>query len=98
VFIIASKSGPPVHKKAKLEFLIDEPPAEITLKSDPALPFETKTTRVSKNSYMIEITLDPEKLQGLPAGMHKTEIAITAEGGGSDLGPIILPISLFVRE
>jgi hypothetical protein len=97
VFIIASKSGRPVQKKAKLEFLIDEPPAHIAAKSDPALPIETKTTRVSKNSYMIEITLNREKLRGLSAGMHKGQILIVPQGAAS-LAKIAIPISLFVRE
>ncbi|MHC4397102.1 MAG: cysteine peptidase family C39 domain-containing protein [Planctomycetota bacterium] len=97
IFIIASKFAEPIQKKAKVEFLMDTLPTSIDIKPDDALPLEIKTTRVSKDTYMISISAPREKLQNISLGMNKGEITIVPEGVPSPTA-ITLPISLFVRE
>ena len=79
LFITASKSGELIRSKAKIEFLIDQPPENIAVESNQALPFETKTARVTRNSYMLQITIEPEKLQALSTGMLKGVAQLLAQ-------------------
>ncbi len=97
-FLMAFKSsGGGIHKKVKLEFLMESPPTNITAKSDNTLPLEIKTSLLSPNTYMIDITLLPEKLHEISLGMNKGEVTIVPNGVHNQ-APIILPISLFIRE
>jgi len=97
VFIIASKSAAPKPQKAKIDFLTSACPANITISSDNNLPLEINTNQTTDSSYMIEIGVSQEKLKDLAPGLHKSKISIIPKGL-PDIGPIALPVSLFVRE
>ena len=98
IFLITAKSGTSaIPKKVKLKFLTEPIPANIALKLDTHLPLEITSACVSPDTYTIDITVVPEKLQDAPFGMNKGEVTIVPEGVPDPIA-ITLPISLFVRE
>jgi len=98
VFMMTEKySTSPAQTKVKLEFLTEPIPANIDVKLDKHLPLELNTVCVSPVTYIIDITIVPEKLQDAPFGMNKGEVTIVPEGVPDPIA-ITLPISLFVRE
>lgn len=98
VFLMGAKSNPSsMHKKVKLRFLTGPVPTNIVVKPDASLPLEIKTASVGTNTYTIDITVAPEKLQYLSFGMNKGEISIVPEGV-SEPTTLTLPVSLFVCE
>ena len=98
VFLLTDlNSADSVEKKVKVEFLTEKSPGNIIVKLENELPVDVKKIQISPNSYMITLTTLPEKLQGLAAGAHKSNITIIPEGMPND-APISLPISLFIHE
>ncbi len=98
VFLMPSKSNEStIQKKIKLEFISDQVPKNITINSDASALYEVTTTREDEKSFMIIVSSDKEKLQDVSLGMHKGELIIVPEGV-SELNPIKLPVSIFVRE
>ncbi len=98
VFLMPSKSnGSLIQKKVKLDFLTEAVPKNITVRSDSSVPYKVTTRKESEKSFMICISPVKEKLQNLSSGMHKSELVIVPEGV-SELNPIKLPVSMFVRE
>lgn len=97
VFLIVSKSKKPTQKKVKAEFLTSAPPMNIAIRSDDVLPLEIKTTQVSKDIYIINISVETGSLQKAKLGMNKGEVIIVPEGVPNPTS-IRLPVSLFIRE
>ncbi len=96
VFLMASKSDDVfVHQRVKLEFLTEHIPANIDVLSNKSLPLEIRKESVSANTYMIDVTVKPEKLREISLGLNKEDVTISS---GGIFNPINLPISLFVRE
>lgn len=98
VFLMPSKSSQELMQKSiKVEFLTKAFPQRISVNSDVNLPLEIKATQADKSSFLIDVSVINEKLKNLSAGMNKGELVIVPEGE-SELNPIKLPVSLFVRE
>jgi predicted double-glycine peptidase len=99
VFVIASKSAKATQKKIKVQFLTEPTPTNVVVKSDNiTLPIEIKPIRVSKNTYLINLSFSSQqKLQNISSGMNKGEIVIVPEGIQNPTS-ITLPISVFIRE
>jgi hypothetical protein len=97
VFLIASKSGKQIPKKVKVAFLTEALPTDITVKWDDTLPLEVQPTKTSESSYIMNVAVLPQKLKDVSAGMHKGKIIIITESM-PNVGPINLPLSLFIRE
>ena len=97
VFMIASKSPDPPSAKVKLEFLTDVVLTAIAATSDDALPLRINVSRLSENTYMIDLTVDRQELQSASLAIHKSQLVIRPEGLTSPK-EIALPLSLFVRQ
>jgi hypothetical protein len=97
VFLIASKSGKTIEKKVKVELLTESPTTNITTQPDKALPIKIKTSQVSKNTYIISMSVGAEELHHSATGLIKGNINIISQGV-NDAPAIKLPVSLFVRQ
>ena len=98
VFAIVSKSSTQlVHRKIKLQFLIDPPPTKIPLEYTLPFSLRAKTEFVSPGACMMTITLLPDKIRDVPLGLNKGHITIHPKGVAA-LAPINIPIALFVRQ
>lgn len=97
LFIMVSNSSDKVIKQAEIRFLTQDIPSSLIAKSELGLPLDIQTSKVSSNSFRIEVCLKHDDVQGLKAGLHRDKIIITPSGV-KDSMTIDMPVSLYVRK
>lgn len=97
LFILGSKSS--FEQKelgVKLTSRTDDPIEEINFQMKKPLPLQITPQKITKNEYLLRITLIPDKIKKMPVGMLKGEIVIILNGKRT-VDKTKIPVSIFIR-
>jgi len=97
LFILASKSR--FEQKeigVKISSSMDNPVQKLDFEMNEPLPLQIAPQEITKNEYLLRITLIPDKIKEMSVGMLKGDITITLNGKRA-VDKTILPVSIFIR-
>lgn len=99
LFMMCSKSATkPIEKKIRVTVSTEEPYSELSIKPVISMPIHTSRRQVSKQEYILSISVMPSDLREVSVGIQKGEIAIILRREGKPDQSDTLPVCIVVRD
>jgi predicted double-glycine peptidase len=97
LFLIVSRRAGSFSGRIGLKFLADPYPTSIKVEADETLPVVVSVQQASSDTFTITVSAQGNRLAHAANGMNEGRLRIASDLA-THLPPIIVPVSIFVRE